>query len=86
MWLNIYDQKYIILYRRQRKNILKKNRREKAKWLSQEALQIDKAWKEMKSKGESQTYIKLNAEIQRREQRDKKVFYNEECIKPEENN
>ena len=40
----------------------------------------------MKSKGESQTYIKLNAEIQRREQRDKKVFYNEECIKPEENN
>ena len=69
-----------------KKAILKKNKREKAKWLSQEALQIAKEWKEMKIKGERQNYIQLNAEIQRREQRDKKAFYNEECIKPEENN
>ena len=40
----------------------------------------------MKCKGEKERYIQLNAEFQRIAQRDKKAFFNEYCIKPEENN
>ena len=40
----------------------------------------------MKSKGETERYIQLNAEFQRAAQRDKKAFFNEECIKLEGNN
>ena len=56
------------------KNIPKKNKCKKAKWLSEEALQI--AWKrrEAKGKGEKERYIHLNAESQRIAKRDKKAF------------
>ena len=40
----------------------------------------------MKSKGERETYIQLTADFQRTAQRDKKAFFNEQCIKLEENN
>ena len=40
----------------------------------------------MKSKGERERYIQLNTEFQRTARRDKKTFFNEQCIKLEENN
>ena len=52
---------------------------EKAKWLSEEALQIDEERREMKGKGESEIYIQLNAEFQRIARRDKKAFLNKPC-------
>ena len=66
------------------KTIPKKSK--KAKWLSEEALQIAEERREVKCKGEKERYIQLNAEFQRIAQRDKKAFFNEYCIKPEENN
>ena len=56
------------------------------KWLSEEASQIAKGRREVKSKGERQRYIKLNADFQRIPRRDKKPFFNDRCIKLEENN
>ena len=51
-------------------------------WL-QEALQISEERREVKSKGERERYIQLNAEFQRIAPRDKKAFLNEQCIKLE---
>ena len=53
---------------------------------SDEALQIAKERREVKSKGERERYIPLNAEFRRKARRDEKVFFNEQCIKLEENN
>ena len=47
---------------------------QKAKWLSEEALQIAEKRREAKSKGEKEIYIHLNAEFQRIARRDKKAF------------
>ena len=68
------------------KTIPKKKKSEKAKWLSEEALQIAKERREAKSKGERERYIQLNADFQRTAWRDKKSFLNEQCIKLEGNN
>ena len=57
----------------------------KAKWLSEEALQIALK-REVKSKGEKEKYKHLNAEFQRIARRDKKAFLREECKEIEENN
>ena len=57
----------------------KKKKSKKAKWLSEEALQIAEEWREVKSKGERENYIQLNAEFQRIPRRDKTAF-NEQCI------
>ena len=57
---------------------IQKKRKRKAKWLSEEALQIDEERREMKSKGERERYIQLNAEFQRTAQRDKMAFFNEQ--------
>ena len=54
------------------KTIPKKKKCKKAKWLSEEALQIDEK-REIKGKGEKERYTHLNAEFQRRARRDKKV-------------
>jgi len=54
--------------------------------LSEEALQIAEERREVKSKGERERCIQLNAEFQRIAWRDKKTFFNEQCIKLEENN
>ena len=58
----------------------------KAKWLSEEALQIAVKIREVKSKGEKERYIHLNAEFQRIARRDKKAFLSDQCKEIEENN
>ena len=68
------------------KTIPKKKKNKKAKGLSEETSQIAEEGREVKSKGERGRYIQLNTKFQRVEQRDKKAFINEQCIKPEEKN
>ena len=68
------------------KTIPKKKKSKKAKWSSEGALQIAKGRREAKSKGETERYIHLNADFQRTALRGKKAFFNEQCIKLEENN
>ena len=58
----------------------------KAKWLSEEALQIAVRRREVKSKGEKERYKRLNAEFQRIARRDKKAFLSYQCKEIEENN
>ena len=58
----------------------------KAKWLSEEALQIGVKRREVKSKGEKVTYTHLNAEFQRISRRDKKAFLRDQCKEKEQNN
>ena len=58
----------------------------KAKWLSEEALQIAVKWREAKSKGEKERYSHLNAEFQKIASRDKKAFLSDQCKEIEENN
>ena len=58
----------------------------KAKWLSEEALQIAVKRREAKIKGENERYKHLNAEFQRIVRRDKKVFLSDQCKEIEENN
>ena len=62
------------------KTIPKKKKCKKAKWLSEEALQIALKIREAKSKGEKERYTHLNAEFQRI-RRDKKAFLNNQCKK-----
>ena len=59
---------------------------QKAKWLSEEALQIAEKRREAKSKGEKERYKHLNAEFQRIAKRDKKAFLRDQCKETEENN
>ena len=68
------------------KTISKKKKCKKAKWLSEEALQIAEERREMKSKGERERYTQLNAEFQRRARRKKKTFLKEQCKEVEGNN
>ena len=56
------------------KTIPKKKKCKKAKWLSEEALQIAVNRREVKGKGETERYTHLNAEFQRIARRDKKAF------------
>ena len=65
---------------------LKKKKCKKAKWLSEEALQIAVKRREAKSKGEKERYAHLNAEFQRIARRDKKAFLSDQCKETEENN
>ena len=58
----------------------------KAKWLSEEALQITVKRREAKSKGEKERYSHLNAEFHRIARRDKKAFLSIQCKEMEENN
>ena len=64
----------------------KKKKCKKAKWMSEEALQISVKRKEVKSKGEKERYKHLNAEFQRIARRDKKAFFSDQCQEIEENN
>ena len=61
------------------KTITKKKKYKKAKWLSEEVLQIAEERREVKGKGERERYTQLNAEFQRIARRDKKAFLNEQC-------
>ena len=68
------------------KTIPKKKKCKKAKWLSEEALQVAEKRREVKSKGEKERYTHLNAEFQRIARRDKKDFLSDQCKEIEENN
>ena len=68
------------------RTILKKKKCKKAKWLSEEDLQIAVKGREAKCKGEKERYTDLNAEIQRIAWRDKKAFLSDQCNETEENN
>ena len=68
------------------KTIPKKKKSKKAKWLSEEALQIAVERREAKGKGEKERYTHLNAEFQRIARRHKKTFLSDQCKEIEENN
>ena len=68
------------------KTILEKKKYKKAKWLSEEALQIAEKRREAKGKGEKEKYKHLNAEFQRIARRDKKAFLSDQCKEINENN
>ena len=59
---------------------------QKAKWLSEEALQRAEKRREAKGKGEKERYTPLNVEFQRLARRDKKAFLSDQCKEIEENN
>ena len=67
------------------KIIPKKKKCKKAKWLSEEALQIAEERREVKRKGEREKYTQLNADFMRIAKREKNVFFNEQCKEIEEN-
>ena len=67
------------------KTIPKEKKCKKAKWLSEEALQIAKERREAKGKGEKERYIPLNAEFQRIARRDKKAFLSDAYKEMDEN-
>ena len=81
LWLEVHD----IVQEAGIKTISKKNKCKKAKWLSEEALQIAVKRREVKGKEEKQRYTHLNAEFQRIARRDKKDFF-DQCKEIEENN
>ena len=82
LWTEVHD----IIQEAGVKNIPKKRKCKKAKWLSEEALQIAEKRREAKGKGEKERYIYLNAEFQRIARRDKKAFLSNQCKETEENN
>ena len=82
LWMGVHD----IVQETEIKTVLKKKKCKKAKWLSEEALQIAVKRREVKSKGEKERYTHLNAELQRIVRRDKKDFLNDQCKEIEENN
>ena len=71
LWMGIVQEAVI-------KTIPKKKKCKKAKWLSEEALQIAEK-REAKGKGEKERYTHLNAEFQRRARRDKEAFLSDQC-------
>ena len=68
------------------KTTLKKKKCKKAKWLSEEVLQIAEKRREAKGKGEKERYTRLNANFQRTARRDKKAFLSDQCKEIKENN
>ena len=82
LWTKVRD----IVQETGSKTIRKKKKCKKAKWLSEESLQIAVKRREVKSKREKERYTHLNAEFQRIPRRDKKDFFNEQCNEVEENN
>ena len=82
LWMEVRD----IVQKTRIKTIPKKKKCKKAKWLSEEALQIAVKRREVKSKGGKEIYKHLNAEFQRIARRDKKAFFSDQCKEIEENN
>ena len=68
------------------KTIPKQKKCKKAKWLSEEVLQIAEKRREVKGKGEKERYTHLNAEFQRTAREVKKAFLSDQCKETEENN
>ena len=75
LWTEVRD----IVQEAMIKTIPKKKNCKKAKWLSEEALQVAEQRREAKGKGEKERYTYLNAEFQRRARRDKKAFLGDQC-------
>ena len=82
LWTQVVD----IVQETGSKTIPKKKKCKKAKWVSEEALQIAVKRREVKSKGEKERYKRLNGEFQRIARRDKKAFLSDRCKETEENN
>ena len=82
LWMEVHD----IVQEAGIKTILKEKKCKKAKWLSEEPLQIAEKRREAKGKGEEERYTYLNAEFQRIARRDKKAFLSDQCKETEENN
>ena len=82
LWTEVCD----IIQEKGIKTIPKKKKYRKARWLSEEALQIAVKRREAKGKGEKERYTYLNAEFQRIARRDKKAFLSYQCKEIEENN
>ena len=82
LWMEIHD----IVQEAVFKTIPKRNKCKKAKWLSEEALQIAEKRREAKGKGEKERYTHMNAELQRIARRDKKALLSDQCKEIEENN
>ena len=82
LWMEVHDivQEAVI------KTIPKKKKCKKAKWLSEEALQIAEKRRESKGKREKERYTHLNVEFQRIARIDKKAFLSDQCKEIEENN
>ena len=82
LWMEVHD----VVQEAGIKNIPKKRKCKKAKWLSEEALQIAMRRREEKGNGERERYTHLNAEFQRLARRNKKAFLSDQCKEIEENN
>ena len=82
LWTEVHD----IVQETGIKTIPMEKKRRKAKWLSEEALQIAVKRREAKKKREKERYTHLNAEFQRIARRDKKAFLSNQCKEIEENN
>ena len=80
LWTEVCD----IVQERGIKIIPKKKKSTKAKWLSEEVLQIVLKRREVKSEGEKERYTHLNAEFPRIARRDKKAFLSDQCKEIEE--
>ena len=80
LWMEVHD----IVEEAVIKTIPKKKKYKKAKWLSEEAFQIAEKRREVKGKGEKESYTHLNAEFQRIARRDKKAFLSDQCKEIEE--
>ena len=82
LWMEVHDivQEAVI------KTNPKKEKHNKAKWFSEEALQIAEKRREVKGKGEKKRYKHLNAEFQRIARKDKKAFLSNQCKEIKENN
>ena len=80
------DKVHNIVQQAEIKTIPKKKKFKKAKWLSEEVLQIAEKRREAKGKGEKERYTHLNAEFQRIERKDEKAFLWEQSKEIEENN
>ena len=82
LWTEVCD----ILQETGIKTIPMEKKCKKAKWLSEDTLQIAVKRREVKSKGEKERYKHLNAEFQRIARRYKKAFLSDQCKEMEENN
>ena len=80
LWTEVHD----IIPEAGIKTIPKKKKYKKAKWLSEEALQVAVRRREVKGKGEKERYTHLNVEFQRIARRDKKAFLSDQCKEIEE--
>ena len=82
LWMEVH----VIVQETEIKTIPKKKKCKKAKWLSEEALQVAEKRRGVKDKGEKDRHIHLNAEFQRIARKDKKAFLSNQCKEIEENN